>query len=387
MHYAARSEFGQQATAYGQALQAARDRGSLLDLTVSNPSRCGFHFLESLLPPLSRPEALQYDPHPLGMRRAREAVAGMYREGTGVEVTPEHILLTGSTSEAYSYLLRLFCEPGDAILVPSPSYPLFDLLARLHDAELHTYPLVYHDGWQIDPASLDAAVTVRTRALVVIHPNNPTGHYCSATDREALLQCARRHGLPLIVDEVFWEYPVEGRAACSFVSAPEEDPVLTFVLGGLSKLLCLPQMKLAWTVVCGAESDVSEAMERLEVIADTFLSVATPPQLALPDWLASGPEIRRQVDARVRANLLWLDGVMAGTAVSRLRVEAGWTVVLRVPALEPDDDLATRLLRDSGTAVHSGSFYGFPARGWLVVSLLTPRDTFAAGITRLLQAF
>ncbi|MGI4852764.1 MAG: pyridoxal phosphate-dependent aminotransferase [Janthinobacterium lividum] len=387
MHYAARSDFGPQATGYGSALQAARANGTLLDLTVSNPSRCGFHFPETLLPPLSRPESLTYDPHPLGMRRAREAVADMYREGAGVEIAPEHILLTGSTSEAYSYLLRLLGEPGDAVLVPSPSYPLFDLLARLHDVERNTYPLVYHDGWQIDPASLDAAVTERTRALIVIHPNNPTGHFCSAADRKALLQCARRHGLPLIVDEVFLEYPVEGDPARSFVVQEDDEPVLTFVLGGLSKLLCLPQMKLAWTVVRGAEGDVAEAMHRLEIIADTFLSVGTPPQLALPDWLAAGQGIRQQVTDRVRSNLAWLDGALVGTVVSRLTVEAGWTAVLRVPAHEPDEDLATRLLQEHDVAVHPGSLYGFAARGWLVVSLLTPQETFAMGIARLLQTF
>ncbi len=392
MRFAARTDFGPEASAYGQALEQARARGGLLDLTVSNPTRCGFSYPPGLLHPLSDEASLRYDPEPFGIFDARNAVAAMYRDRYAAEVSPENVLLTASTSEAYSYLLRLFCEPGDAILVPSPSYPLFDLLARLHDVEVVTYPLVYHDGWQIDPASFRAALTPRTRAIVAIHPNNPTGHYCSDLDRDLLRQCAAEHNLPLIVDEVFLDYPVESQTVLSFAARTgmprdkDGDPVLTFVLGGLSKLLCLPQVKLAWTVFSGPPEDVSDAMRRLEVIADTFLSVSTPPQIALPRWLAEDGVLRRQVLDRVQANLRWLDTALRGTVFSRLRVEGGWAVVLRTPANDLDIDAVIRLLNERGVALHPGSFYGFPPRGWLVSSLITPPAVFQHGITRLLAS-
>ena len=400
MRFAARTDFGDPESAYGEALREARIRGGLTDLTVSNPTRCGFDYpADRLLPPLADPQILQYDANPLGLRSAREAVSKLYAEVYRSEVLPGHLLLAASTSEAYSYLLRLFCEPGDAILVPSPSYPLFDLLARLHDVELIPYPLVYHDGWQIDPASLAAAVTPRTRAMVAIHPNNPTGHYCSPADREALHAVAREHSLPLIVDEVFLDYPVEasqaeGDGCPTFAKLRWDQPdsaaqtsVLTFLLGGISKLLAMPQMKLAWTAVCGPADQVEAAMQRLEVIADTFLSVGTPPQVALPAWLEERSGLQHQILSRIRTNLSSVDRLLGGSVISRLQVEGGWAVVLRVPALETDTDLAIRLLRDHGLAVHPGSFYGFPQSGWLVLSLLPETDRFEAGLERLLYAF
>jgi aspartate/methionine/tyrosine aminotransferase len=385
MRFAERCAFDNGVSAYGAALAKARAAGGLLDLTVSNPTRCGFAYpAEALLRPLGDPAVLQYAADPLGMRSAREAVAGLYREAYGAEIAAERVLLSASTSEAYSFLLRLLCDPGDAILVPSPSYPLFDLLARLHDVELVPYPLVYHDGWQIDPASLEAAVTERTRAIVAIHPNNPTGHFCGETDRSVLFEVAERYGLPLIVDEVFLDYPVESAGAKSF--AVGGGPVPVFVLGGLSKLLALPQMKLSWTVVAGPEREADEAMERLEVIADTFLSVATPPQIALPVWLGLRQGIQAQIAERVRRNLAALDRAVAGTAVSRLRVEGGWAAVLRVPATGPDVEMAVRLIQAVGVAVHPGSFYGFASSGWLVVSLLPEATAFHAGLSRLVAA-
>jgi alanine-synthesizing transaminase len=385
MVFADRTLLDGSSSAYGQALEMARARGGLLDLTVSNPTRCGFEYpAEALLAPLADAAVLQYEADPMGMLAAREAVAKLYRESYRAEVSADHVMLTASTSEAYGFLLKLLCNAGDAILVPSPSYPLFDLLARLHDVELAPYPLVYHDGWQIDPSSLEAAVTPRTRAIVAIHPNNPTGHFCSAADRELLFRVAERHGLPLIVDEVFLDYPVEGNDAVSFAAG--DPPVLTFAMGGLSKLLALPQMKLAWTVVCGPESLRIEAMERLEVIADTFLSVATPPQVALPAWLELRHDLQGQILARVRGNVAALDVAIAGTVVSRLRVEGGWAVVLRVPATAADEEHAVRLIDEAGVAVHPGSLYGFADRGWLVVSLLPESAIFAEGIDRLVAA-
>jgi aspartate/methionine/tyrosine aminotransferase len=386
MLFSDRSAFGDGVSSFGLALEAARARSGLLDLTISNPTRCGFQYsAEALLSPLADPTALHYAADPLGSLSAREAVSQLYRDAYGAEISPERILLTASTSESYGYLLRLLCNPGDAILVPSPSYPLFDLLTRLHDVELVPYPLVYHDGWQIDPASLDAAVTPRTRAIVVIHPNNPTGHFCSAADRATLYETAERHGLPLIVDEVFLDYPLEEESGVSF-AAESASRVLTFTMGGLSKLLALPQMKVAWTAVTGPTELQEEAMERLEVIADTFLSVATPQQVALPVWLQARHTIQTEIKDRLNANLATLDAAIEGTVVSRLRVDAGWAAVLRVPATERDEALAVRLIEETGVVAHPGSLFGFPERGWLVVSLLVPTGIFSDGIGRIVTA-
>ena len=402
MHFARRTDFDAEGSAFGEALRLARRDADFLDLTVSNPTHCGIDYpVSRLLPPLADEHSMQYEAHALGMQNARRTLSDLYRDVYGADVPIDRLLLTASTSEAYSYLLRLFCEPGDAILVPSPSYPLFDLLGRLHDVELIHYPLVYHDGWQLDPASLAAAVTPQTRAIVAIHPNNPTGHYCSTADREVLREVARKHDLPLIVDEVFLDYALEALAAdkagCPTFAKPRwgssdaeldtNAQVLTFVLGGLSKMLALPQMKLAWMAVCGDPLRADEAMQRLQVIADTFLSVATPPQLALPYWLQERTMIQGAVLGRIHANLHAIDRALEGTMLTRLRVEGGWAAVLRVPALERDVDLAIRLLRGHGVAVHPGSFYGFPERGWLVISLLPETQLVEAGIRRLLAAF
>jgi len=385
MYFAARTDFGGEDTARAEALRTARLHPDFIDLTITNPTRAGLPQPLELLAPLSDPSVLQYEADPMGMHSAREAISNLYRNTYNASVRPDQILLTASTSEAYSYLLRLFCEPGDQILVPSPSYPLFDLLARLHDVELITYPLVYHDGWQIDPASLQAAITSRTRAIVAIHPNNPTGHYCSANDRETLFDTAKQHNLPLIVDEVFLDYTVEGPAQPSFAAL--NPSVLTFVLGGLSKLLALPQMKLAGTVVCGPAAQQTEAMERLEVIADTFLSIATPPQIALPAWLTLQNTIQQPIRERIQTNLRTLDQALQDSPVSRLKLEGGWAAILRIPAHESDHEAALRLLAEHHLSVHPGSFYNLPKQGWLVLSLLGPNAQFEQGVNRLIGSF
>lgn len=373
MRFTARTDFGSGESPYGEALRSARQSGrALLDLTVSNPTQCGFNYpADVILSALGQPEGLRYAADPMGALQARQAIAHRY------SVDADRVMLTASTSEAYGYLLRLLCEPGDEVLVPSPSYPLFDLLARLHDVHLVAYPLVYHDGWQVDTAALERAITPRTRAIVVVHPNNPTGHFCSAVDRAAIYDIAQRHSLAVAVDEVFLEYPVEAATGQASFAAHSAS-VLTFVLGGLSKLLAMPGMKVAWTIVCGPAGDQKAALERLEVIADTFLSVATPQQLALPHWLALQGAIQPQIARRVRHNLAALDIVIAGTAVSRLQVQGGWTVVLRVPALEPDVDTCIRLMQ-AGVVVHPGSLYGFAERGWIVMSLLPEASVFLRG--------
>ena len=356
----------------------------MIDLTVTNPTRCGFDYDEpALLAALATPHALQYEANPLGTLGARQAVAAQYYAPRGVPLSPDRILLTASTSEAYGYLMRLLCNTGDEVLVPEPSYPLFDLLARMQDVALVHYPLHLHDGWRVDWDMLRSRVTPRTRAIVVVHPNNPTGHAADAEERVKFQAVAAEFHLPLIVDEVFLDFPIQSSGALT--SFAGETPVLTFVLSGLSKVLALPQMKLAWTAVCGPEDEVEEAMHRLSFIADTFLSANGPVQQALGSWLPLAASIQAQIQQRVRTNLEQLDRMLAGSVCSRLPVPAGWCVLVRVPATIPDEELAVRLVRSCGVLVHPGSFYGLPAKGWLVLSLLLPVAEFGEGVNQLVS--
>ena len=384
--FAYRTELAPEPSGFDRKLQAARRSGRpLLDLTVSNPTRCGLLLDESLLQAMAQPRASFYDADPLGALSAREAIGQIYYAPRGITVDPASLLLTASTSEAYGYLFRLLCNPDDRVLVPSPSYPLFELLARLHDVELVSYPLVYHDGWQIDPAGLSDRIDSRTRAVITVHPNNPTGHYASQSDRETLQRLQATHGFALISDEVFFDYALQPRETpVSF--AAEQWPGLCFVLNGISKVLALPQMKLAWTHVGGPPDQVVEALHRLEVVADTFLSVGTPVQLALPQWLAHVDEVQGRVRQRIGTNLRYLtEATVPGTLVQTLPVEAGWSAVLRVPAVEPDVAQAHRLLEERSTVVHPGSFFGMQNSGRLVVSLLPEPEIFARGLRHVLD--
>jgi alanine-synthesizing transaminase len=352
----------------------------LYDLTVSNPTRCGFSYdAESLLTPLTDVRGLVYDPDPRGIMSAREAVAGYYRNH-GAEVNPDHILLTTSTSESYSFLFRLLCDPGDEVLVAQPSYPLFDFLATLDDVRLRPYPLFYDHGWWIDFAELERSITSRTRAILVVHPNNPTGHCTDTPERERLEEVCARHNLALIVDEVFLDYSLRGSQPRSFGGG---DPrVLTFVISGLSKIAGLPQMKAAWLVVGGPEEALRQAIDRLEIIADTFLSMNAPIQLALPSWLAGRHAIQGQILERLRTNFAMV-AELAVAHPDRLRVlkcEAGWSAVLALPGCVGELDCAERLVRERGVIVHPGSFYGMADSQHIVVSLLGPSEDFAAGI-------
>lgn len=355
----------------------------VFDLTASNPTRCGFDHGAELLAPLSDPRAADYDPNPRGLLEARQAVCSYYADH-GAHVEPDQIVLTTSTSEAYSYLFRLLCDAGSEILVPQPSYPLFDFLATLDDVRLKQAPLVYDHGWQIDPEGFRRAVTPATRAIVLVHPNNPTGHFTKPWEMEALACLCREHDLSLIVDEVFLDYgfPAGSETApASFAAGLEGVPV--FVVSGLSKIAGLPQMKAAWIVVIGPENQM--ALDRLEVIADTFLSMNAPIQRAIPVWLRERQGIQQQIRGRVRANLAELDRQLAGQPiVRRLMVEGGWYAVLRIAALAPDEQ-TVRALLDEGVWVHPGYFFGMPPSGWLVLSLLAPEGEFSTGVTRLLN--
>ncbi|HZC43645.1 MAG TPA: pyridoxal phosphate-dependent aminotransferase, partial [Acidobacteriaceae bacterium] len=304
-------------------------------------------------------------------------------------ISAEQVFLTTSTSEAYSYLFRLHCDPGGEILIAQPSYPLFDFLADLDDVRLVPYPLFYDHGWHIDMAALVAGITSRTRAIVVVHPNNPTGHFTSPAERKLLEHVCEGHGLAQIVDEVFLDYELDEEDACdnghsSFSTG--EHPVLTYVLSGLSKVAGLPQMKAAWIAAFGPEPLLQTATSRLEIIADTFLSMNAPIQHAIPYLLANRRHVQQQILQRVRENLAVLDRQLAdGPTVSRLKIQGGWYAILRVPALMGGDELAIRLMERERVVVHPGHFYGFDGDGWLVLSLLPPPAEFAEGIARLLR--
>jgi alanine-synthesizing transaminase len=370
---------------FTEAQREVRSAGrEVLDLTASNPTRAGLPYdAESILNSLSRPEAMDYDPQPKGLATARQAVVAYYREQPrGFEINPESVVLTTSTSEGYSYVFRLLCNPGDEVLVPKPSYPLFEFLADLEDVTLVPYPLLYDHGWQIDFHSLHKAVNARTRAVVVVHPNNPTGSYVSARERELLNLFCRKHGLALIADEVFLDYAHAGATRTSF--AVNQD-VLTFTLSGVSKISGLPQMKLAWVATSGPETAVAAAIGRLEVIADTYLSMNAPIQLAAVVLLEQRRKIQPLLLDRVQANLAELDRQLAQQkACQRLQVEGGWYAVLRVPVTQTDEDLAIDILHQASVLVHPGHFYDFPRDGYLIVSLLTSPAQFREGTKRML---
>jgi aspartate/methionine/tyrosine aminotransferase len=377
----------------------------LADLTASNPTRCGFTYPAALLDALRDPRALDYDPQPRGSLAAREAVSAYYA-AHGAAVQPGQVILTTSTSEAYSFLFRLLCNPGEEILVPQPGYPLFDFLAVLDDVRLQPAPLVYADGWQIDPEGFRRALTPQTRAIVLVHPNNPTGHFTKPWEAEALARLCRERGLALIVDEVFLDYPfspispnpipagpVSPTAPRTFAALAQAElaGVPVFVVSGLSKIAALPQMKAAWIVAAGSEDDPNstQALARLEIIADTFLSMNAPIQCALPAWLGSRAPVQDQIRTRVAANLAELDRQLAlvpaaDRFIERLALEGGWYAVLRIPAVAPDEATVLALL-ERGVWVHPGYFFGFPASGWLVISLLPQVTEFRSGVTHLVD--
>jgi alanine-synthesizing transaminase len=356
----------------------------VLDLSISNPTRAGLHYdSEAILRSLTSPAALDYDPQPKGLLNARQAVADYYRQHGEADLDPESLLLTTSTSEGYSFVFRLLCNPEDEVLVPKPSYPLFEFLADLQDVKLVPYPLLYDHGWQIDFPSLHKAVTSRTRAVVLVHPNNPTGSYVSDDERSALNSFCRDNKLAIIVDEVFLDYAHDGASRPSFVNNTD---VLTFTLSGLSKISALPQMKLAWIAASGPAGQLDPALSRLEVIADTYLSLNTPVQLAASALLDQSHSIHPQLLDRVRTNLAELDRQLAQQkACERLAVEGGWYAVLRVPATESDEDLAIDLLHKARVLIHPGHFYDFPRDGYLIASLITLPKQFRNGIERVLK--
>ena len=371
---------------YTEALEAHRREGrELLDLTASNPTTVGLHYVkEELIRALSSGESLAYEPAPKGLLSAREAIAAYYTE-KGSPVDPDGVILTTSTSEAYSFIFRLLCDPGDAVLVPMPSYPLFDFLADLNDVKLVPYELVYDHGWQIDFHSLRSPINracARPCAVLVVHPNNPTGSYVKSHELHELNHICSAQQLAIIADEVFLDYSL-GPPALTFAANKD---ALTFTLSGLSKISALPQMKVAWIAASGPQSLKSDALSRLEVIADTYLSMSAPIQHAIRAMLGERHGIQSQLLDRIKSNLSLLDVKLAGqTLCSRLVIEGGWYAVLRVPALGSDEDLAIALLHETGVLLQPGHFYNFATDSYLVASLITPAEKFAHGIERVLQ--
>ena len=375
-----------------QALEQARASGKqILDLTSSNPTRVGLEYDDgTILSALASPSSLDYDPQAKGLLEARASVAAYYRAEHAASIDPDRIILTASTSEGYSYVFRLLCNAGDEILVPKPSYPLFEFLADLQDVRLIPYPLLYDHGWQIDFHSLGRAVTPRTRAVVLVHPNNPTGSYVKSGEVSQLNQFCRDHNLALIVDEVFLDYrltqvPTNDDGFGTFAGNRD---ALTFTLSGLSKISALPQMKVAWTVITGPEATVVDATARLEVIADTYLSMNAPIQWAMHTLLEQRKTIQSQLLDRVTKNLHELDRQLAAQKIcSRLDVEGGWYAVLRIPVTQSDEDCVIHLVEEKSVLVHPSHFYDFPSDGYLILSLITPEKDFAEGVTRTLQIF
>jgi alanine-synthesizing transaminase len=355
----------------------------VIDLTESNPTKCGFYFeAEQILGALSDPASLHYDPVPQGLLPARNAVADYYR-ARGCAINVNDIFLTTSTSEAYSFLFRTLCNPGDEVLIPQPGYPLFNFLADIQDVATVRYPLIYDYGWQIDFHALQRAITPRTRGVIVVNPNNPTGHFCKADDMDRLNQLCLERELTLIADEVFLDFSVGEDLLPSFAS---NNKALTFTMSGLSKISGLPQMKVAWLIATGPQALKQQAVARLEMIADTYLSMNTPMQLALPVLVELRHNFQQQCAERTRSNLAQLDKLVSTQKLcTRLNLEGGWYAILRVPVTGSDEELALELLNTHGVYVHPGHFYDFPNDGYLVVSLITPELPFAAGMEALVH--
>jgi alanine-synthesizing transaminase len=378
--FSSRSCFDLSPNLLALALSRARSRPPL-DLTQSNPTCAALPYArDAILASLSVPSSLLYEPCPFGLSSAREAVA---RElsGHGLAVDPSRVVLTASTSEAYALLFKLLCDPGDEVLVPCPSYPLFEHLAKLESVRAVPYRLAYDGAWHVDLPSVRAALSSRTRAIVTVSPNNPTGSYLKRAELDALASL----GVPVVSDEVFARYPLrdDGSRAPSALDA--RDATLVFALGGLSKLAALPQMKLAWIALAGEAARVDAALARLEVIADAFLSVGTPVQHALPTLLAAGASTAHAIRERTRANLGWLASAVAGSPASLLDVEGGWYATLRLPRTRTEEAWVLAFLEKDGVHVHPAHFFDFHEEAYAVVSLLTPEPVLQAGARRILD--
>jgi alanine-synthesizing transaminase len=382
--FADRTSWNLKPNRLAEALERHKSSGrKLLDLSASNPTECGFKYdAPAIMRSLCAPASLQYHPDPRGLKSARQAVSDYYA-ARGESVAIDDLLLTASTSEAYSFVFRLLCNPGDELLIPTPSYPLFDFLADINDIKLTRYGLFYDHGWHIDLHALKQSITPRTRGIILVHPNNPTGHFTKPEETAQLNEICSANGMTIIADEVFLDFSL-GTRQKSFVS---NSAALTFTMSGISKVSGLPQMKFAWLAVSGPEEMKREALTRLEMIADTYLSLNAPIQLASPVLLQQRGSFQQQLMDRVRKNLAHLDIQLAKEKkVNRLKVEGGWYAVLRIPATRSDEEFAIDLLEKHDVYLHPGHFYDFSGDGYLVISLITPEQDFSEGLRRLLSA-
>lgn len=383
LSFSSRTEWDTRANPLAAALERRRESGRpILDWTVSNPTLCSFDYpADAILSALASTAALRYEPDSLGMLRARAAVSLFYEE-IGERVPPGRIVLTASSSEAYSYLFTLLCNPGDSVLVPKPGYPLLEDLARVNNVRVMPYRLLYDGAWHIDADSLRTALHRDTRAIVLINPNNPTGNFVAAGERDMVSAFAREHDLAVIADEVFLTFPFDpGHRPRSLLTlgAP-----LVFVISGLSKLAGLPQMKLGWVSLAGDDEHVAGALRRLEIIADTYLSVNTPVQVALPSILDSALKTGEEIRKRVAANYAALVDMTRGSPVSVLHSDGGWNAVLRLPATRTDDEWSLRMLERHGLLVYPGHFFEMDLKGCIVVSTLLRESTVREYATLLL---
>ena len=369
--------------AVARALETKRRNGAtILDLTATNPTSAGFTYPKELLEPLGNPRGLEYDPQPLGLWSARASVAADFRR-RGLVISADRVALTSSTSEAYSLLFKLLCDAGDAVLVPHPSYPLFEHLTRLEAVNAIPYPLEYHGSWRIDVDALARAATDRVRAVLIVSPNNPTGSFLHRDDLDAVSRLAASRGWAIIGDEVFADYPLDPAPHATGVLAGGD--VLTFSLGGLSKSAALPQVKLGWIGFGGPSSIVDEALAAYEVIADTYLSVSTPVQASAAELIAHGTAMRGQILTRVRRNLDSLRKLAAAhQSISVLRAEGGWTAVIQVPRIRSEESLVLELLDKDNVLVHPGYFFDFDREAFVIVSLIVDAAIFDTAVTRVL---
>jgi aspartate/methionine/tyrosine aminotransferase len=361
------------------------DGDAFIDLTISNPTRAGLSYPTDLLRALGDPRGLVYAPEAFGTRDARRAIAGDFAR-RGMAIDADRVALTASTSEAYSLLFKVLCEAGDEVLVPRPSYPLFEHLTRLDLVVAVPYDLEYASGWQIDLPSLARACSKKTRAVLLVNPNNPTGNYVSTNELAQIAGMCRARGLAIVSDEVFADYELASGAAQDAARLTSHHDILGFTLGGLSKSIGLPQAKLAWIAMSGDEALVEQVRARLELACDTYLSVSTPVQTAAADLLEQGKFIRRQIHERVTMNYRALrSAVSLIPSCDVLRADGGWYAVLRVPSMMPEDELVLALLTEDRVLVHPGYFFDFPHESFLVVSLLPLESDFRDGVMRVLE--
>lgn len=367
---------------YAQQVTALRKAGAtLLDLTTSNPTRAFADYPQDLIrAAFASIPSFTYDPHPFGTESAREAIASCYARRR-IRVSHEQIVLTASTSEAYAILFKLLCDPGDEVLIPSPSYPLFEYLASAECVKTVAYRMQYDGAWYIDFDTLRRGISARTRAIVTVNPNNPTGTFLTRSEREELVAIARAAHIPIICDEVFSDYAIAPRLDIARTLIEIED-VLSFSLNGLSKVAGMPQLKLGWIAMNGPEADRHAARERLEVLCDTYLSVSTPVQNALVPLLSAGEIFQRTIQERIEANLKCLDQLLAGSAATRLHLDGGWSAIVRLPSIHHGCDQASKFLDEEEVIVQPGYLFDLPDSHF-VISLLTDPGIFEQGVEAL----